>query len=55
MEIDMDEIKRIAHDELRKEIIREKIDSYKSKLKQVKWWHKLMPYKIILIRRDKWK
>lgn len=46
------EIKEQAEKELKEEQRRHDVDSYKNKLKAKKWWHKLLPFKIVLIRRE---
>lgn len=52
MNIDIETIKRAAESELDQERLRLAIDKYKEKLKKKKWWHKLLPFKIIITRRD---
>lgn len=46
------EIKLQAEKELQEENNRILIDKMKDKLKSKKWWHKIWPYKIVIIRRD---
>ena len=46
-----DEIFRQAKQEIEYELFREAVEKEKEKLRAVKWWHKYIPYKIILIRR----
>lgn len=50
--MDQNEIKEQALKELKEEQFREAVDKMKEKLKRAKWWHKLLPFKVIIIRRD---
>ena len=45
-------IKKQAQEELKQEAFREAVGAYKQKLKRRKWWHKLIPYRVIILRRD---
>lgn len=44
-------IEMLAKQELQEEANRIAIDRMKLKLKSRKWWHKLLPFKVIIIRR----
>jgi hypothetical protein len=46
-----DEIIKQARKELEEELFREAVDKEKERILSKKWWHKLLPYKIVLIRR----
>jgi hypothetical protein len=37
--------------ELNEEAFREAVEQEKEKIRATKWWHKYIPYKIMLIRR----
>lgn len=49
----IDEIKEMAEKEIQEENLRLAIDKCKEKIKAKKWWHNLMPFKIVIIRRQK--
>lgn len=51
--MNLDEIIAEAKKELEEEQKRSLIEAYKLKLRKKKWWHKIMPYKIVLIKREK--
>jgi len=51
MELDSNEVKRKAIAEYKAECFREAVDKYKIKLKQRKWWHRVVPWKIMIVRR----
>lgn len=53
-QFDLEEIKRAAREELEQEQYRKAVVLYKTKLKSVKWWHRLVPFKVVIIRREKW-
>lgn len=40
-----------AKKELEEELFRIAVDKYKEKLYKRKWWHKLIPFKLVIIRR----
>ena len=40
-----------AEKEVQEELFREAVEYQKDKLRAIKWWHKYIPYKIVLIRR----
>lgn len=50
--MNLKEIKKEAERELYLENKRRLIDMEKEKMKAKKWWHKLMPFKIIITRRE---
>lgn len=50
--MDLNKIKAQAEKELRDENFRHAVDKYKEKLRAKKWWHKIMPFKIVIIRRE---
>lgn len=50
--MNLETIKITALKELRDEEFREAVEIYKTKLKAAKWWHKLLPYKVVLIKRE---
>jgi len=50
--VDSKLILEMAQDELRKEEHYDAVQKMKEKLKSRKWWHKLLPFKIIITRRD---
>lgn len=41
-----------AKQELEEEQHRQAVDEMKIHLRAKRWWHKLLPYKLIIIRRD---
>ena len=45
------EIQKLAMAEIEQEDLRIAIDKCKKKLRSNKWWHKFMPFKIVIIRR----
>jgi hypothetical protein len=47
-----EEIKAQAEAEIIEEDFRKAVDACKEKLRAKKWYHKLMPYKIVLIKRE---
>lgn len=44
-------IRAIAEAELKQEQQREAIEQMKEKLRQEKWFHRLFPWKVVIIRR----
>lgn len=46
-------IKAIAEAELKEEQRRQAIDEMKEKLRRKPWLHKLLPFKVIIVRREK--
>lgn len=50
--MDIERVKELALSELREEQFREAVEKYKDKLRQRKWWHVVLPFKIIIIRRS---
>ncbi len=46
-----EKIKEAALKELEEEKFKSEVEKCKNKLKERKWWHKLLPYKIIITRR----
>ena len=52
--MNIEKIKQTARDELKEEQFREAVEKYKTKLKSKKsFLDKLIPFKIIIIRKDK--
>lgn len=50
--MNLEEIKAKAESEIRAEEFRKAVDAYKEKLRAKKWWHKLFPYKIVILKRS---
>lgn len=50
--MDIKQIKEQAEKEFKEEQVRIAVDLYKIKLKKRKWWHVVMPYRIVIIRRN---
>lgn len=48
---DLINIRKVAEAELKAERIREAIEKCKTEMKKAKWWTRVFPYKIVLIRR----
>lgn len=46
------EIVKQAQDEVNQEKRRALVDIEKEKLKKKKWWHKILPFKIVITRRE---
>lgn len=51
MDINIREIEKEAQREIRQEKIREMIEKRKDQLRREKWWHKLVPFEIKILRR----
>jgi len=49
--IDKQIVMNQAKQEIAAEAFREAVDKEKSKIRATKWWHKFVPFKIIVIRR----
>lgn len=49
--LDKHTIRILAQKELDQEAFREKVEEMKQKIKSRKWWHKLLPFKILIVRR----
>lgn len=47
-----EEIKAVAQLEIDHEDYREAVDACKAKLRAKRWWHKLLPFKIVIIKRE---
>jgi hypothetical protein len=47
----LETIQSQARAEIRAEDFREDVDKYKEKLRAKKWWHRFMPFKVIIVRR----
>lgn len=45
------EIKAQAEKEIQEEDFRKAVDTCKEKLRAKKWWHAVMPWKIVIIKR----
>lgn len=50
--MDFNLIKQQAEKELHEELFRVAVNKYKEKLRRKKWWHVILPFKIIIIRRS---
>ncbi|MDJ0952537.1 MAG: hypothetical protein QNJ81_02540 [Acidimicrobiia bacterium] len=50
--MNFEEVKRQAQKEIDEEDFAEAVRQYKIKLRQAKWWHKLVPFKLVLVRRN---
>ncbi len=48
----LDKVRREAQKEIDEEDFRSAVDRYKIKLRERKWWHRLMPFKVLIVRRD---
>lgn len=48
----LDDIKSQAIKEIQEEDFRNAVDKMKEKMKSEKWYHKIIPFKIVIIRRD---
>ena len=48
----LDRVKAAAKKEIEEEEFREAVDRYKIRLRQRKWWHALVPFKVLIVRRD---
>ena len=45
-------LRKIAEEEVKAERDREEIEKIKKKLREHKpWWHRLLPFKIVIVRR----
>lgn len=51
MNITPREIIDTAYREIREEQFRSAVEVEKSRIKAAKWWHKFVPFKILIIRR----
>lgn len=45
-------IREQALKEIHEEEFRRAVDEYKQKLRETKWYHRIFPWKIIILRRD---
>jgi len=45
-------VKRQAQKEIEEEEFAEAVERYKAKLRQQKWWHKFVPFKVLIVRRE---
>tara|TARA_R110002020_G_scaffold182855_1_gene378685 strand:+ start:625 stop:777 length:153 start_codon:yes stop_codon:yes gene_type:complete len=50
--MNLEEIKKQAESEVKNEEFRKAVDVYKKKMRAKKWWHKLVPFKIVILKRD---
>lgn len=48
----LDDVRKQAEKEIHEEDFRDAVDLYKMKLRQEKWWHRLVPFKILIVRRE---
>jgi len=48
-----EKVKKLAKSELEGELFREKVELYKNKLRAEKWYHKLIPFVIVIKKRKK--
>ncbi len=51
MYVDVKEIEEEALREIRQEKMREMIDKRKDQIRRAKWWHKFVPFEILIVRR----
>jgi len=50
--MNLQEIQEIAKSEIEHEEFRRAVDKCKEKIRAKRWWHKLMPFKIVIIKRS---
>jgi hypothetical protein len=50
--INFEEVKKQAIEELEEEQYRKAVDAYKEKLRAKKWWHYLLPFRVVFVRRE---
>ncbi len=55
MNPDVNKIKEQAQKEIDQENFRTAVEAMKQKLKRRRWWHKLLPLKVVIVRRESWK
>jgi hypothetical protein len=48
----INDIRDQAEAELVEETFRAAVDACKVKLKAKRWWHKLLPFKVVIIKRE---
>jgi hypothetical protein len=48
----LERVRKQAKKEIEEEDFSESVKRYKIKLREAKWWHKLVPFKILLVRRN---
>ena len=46
-----DKVIELANEEIQEEQFRKAVEKEKDKQRATKWWHKFVPFKIIVIRR----
>lgn len=51
--MDIEKIKKTALKEHQEELFREEVELYKEKLRAEKWWHRLIPFVIVIKKRKK--
>jgi hypothetical protein len=50
--MNIEEVKRMALQELAQDELRKAIDQYKKKLRETKWYHKIFPWRIVIIKKE---
>lgn len=50
--LDVANIRAIAEAELKNEIFRNAVEEMKQKLRRVRWYHRLFPWRVVILRRD---
>jgi hypothetical protein len=53
MELDLTQVKQEAHRRYKQKIFDQAVEEYVKKLEAKKWWHIFMPFKIVIIRRER--
>lgn len=48
----LERVRNQARKEIEEEDFSEAVKRYKIKLREAKWWHKFVPFKILLVRRN---
>lgn len=49
----IEEIKKKAIEEVAEEDFRAAVDAYKVKLRKRKWWHTVIPWRILIVPRER--
>ena len=47
----LERVRNQAKKEIEEEDFAQSVKRYKVKLREAKWWHKIVPFKILLVRR----
>lgn len=48
----LERVRTQARKEIEEDDFAEAVERYKVKLRKQKWWHRLLPIKILIVRRD---